>query len=163
MSDMLVRLYDLPPVEPAVQAAAAQGLTIRRGEPWEITEMIAFALEHFSQSWADQVQVAMLRQPISLFVADDNTKLVGFAAYHATRLDYFGPEGVLEEYRGRGLGKALVLSCLWAMFHEGYAYAIIGWAGPQDFYRKCVGAIVIPDSEPGVYWPQLRQPPTPGR
>ena len=33
----------------------------------------------------------------------------------------------------------------------GYVYAIIGSAGPIDFYERVVGAIVIPDSEPGIY------------
>lgn len=33
----------------------------------------------------------------------------------------------------------------------GYAYAIIGGVGPAAFYEKTVGAILIPDSAPGVY------------
>jgi hypothetical protein len=34
---------------------------------------------------------------------------------------------------------------------EGYAYAVIGWAGPQEFYARLVGATVIEGSEPGIY------------
>ena len=34
---------------------------------------------------------------------------------------------------------------------EGYGYAIIGSAGPVDFYNKCVGATVIEGSVPGIY------------
>jgi hypothetical protein len=33
----------------------------------------------------------------------------------------------------------------------GYVYAIIGHAGPIEFYQKTVGAIIIPDSDPGIY------------
>ena len=33
----------------------------------------------------------------------------------------------------------------------GYAYGIIGAAGPVDFYVQAVGAIPIPDSSPGIY------------
>ena len=33
----------------------------------------------------------------------------------------------------------------------GYVYGIIGAAGPVDFFQKTVGAIVIPDSDPGIY------------
>jgi len=33
----------------------------------------------------------------------------------------------------------------------GYAYAIIGGAGPVDFYVKTLGAIPIPGSSPGIY------------
>jgi hypothetical protein len=34
---------------------------------------------------------------------------------------------------------------------QGYAYAIIGWAGPVAFFQKTVGATVIADSEPGSF------------
>jgi hypothetical protein len=37
------------------------------------------------------------------------------------------------------------------MLNVGYAYAIIGDAGPVEYYKKVVGAIEIPDSSPGVY------------
>ena len=37
------------------------------------------------------------------------------------------------------------------MKERGYAYAIIGSAGPKDFYRKAVGAIGIEGSIPGAY------------
>jgi hypothetical protein len=45
----------------------------------------------------------------------------------------------------------LLLSCLLEMKLKGYGYAIIGWIGPQEFYEKTVGAVVIPDSTPGIW------------
>ena len=33
----------------------------------------------------------------------------------------------------------------------GFAYAIIGGAGPTGFYAKACGAIEIPGSSPGTY------------
>jgi hypothetical protein len=41
---------------------------------------------------------------------------------------------------------------------KGYGYAIIGWGGPAEFYRKIVGAVEIPnsDSTPSVYKTMLR-------
>jgi hypothetical protein len=53
--------------------------------------------------------------------------------------------------QGRGIGKALLLACLCGLRELGYVYAIIGRAGPIDFYEKAVGAMVIPDSDPGIY------------
>jgi hypothetical protein len=41
---------------------------------------------------------------------------------------------------------------------QGYGYAIIGAAGPVDFYAKAVNAVAIPDSWPGVYKGMLRDP-----
>lgn len=40
---------------------------------------------------------------------------------------------------------------LTAMRDAGYGYAIIGGVGPAEFYRRTVGAIEIPDSNPGIY------------
>ncbi len=34
---------------------------------------------------------------------------------------------------------------------KGYAYAVIGWAGPTEFYEKTVGATIIEGSEPGIF------------
>ena len=42
------------------------------------------------------------------------------------------------------------------MREMGYVYAIIGAAGPVRFYQKTVGAIIIPDSEPGIYTDALK-------
>ena len=81
----------------------------------------------------------------------EDDALVGFACYEATCRDFFGPELVHPDRRGRGVGRALLLAALHAMRAEGYAYAIIGWASSIDFYRRAVGAVVIDGSEPGIY------------
>jgi len=33
----------------------------------------------------------------------------------------------------------------------GYVYGVSGRAGPIEFYEKTIGAVVIPDSDPGIY------------
>jgi predicted N-acetyltransferase YhbS len=57
----------------------------------------------------------------------------------------------MDEYRQIGVGKALLLACLWALREMGYVYGIIGGVGPVDFYKKTVGAIEIPGSDTGIY------------
>ncbi len=77
-----------------------------------------------------------------------DSQLVGFACYDATAKGFFGPIGVDPTKRGRGVGRALLLSCLHAMAWDGYGYAVIGWCdGAADFYRS-VGAVEIPASSP---------------
>ena len=95
---------------------------------------------------------ALYRSPVSCYAAVDADKQVlGFACYDATAKDFFGPTGVMESQRGKGIGAALLIACMQAMAAEGYAYAVIGGAGPVAFYEKVVGATVIPDSVPGPY------------
>ena len=95
----------------------------------------------------------VLSQPAGQRPAD---RLLGFACYDVAGRGVFGPTGVQEDYRGRGLGAGLLLACLHAMRAERYAYAIIGEAGPVDFYRKTVGAVVIEGSDMGTARRTLR-------
>jgi predicted N-acetyltransferase YhbS len=154
---MLVNLLRLPPVAPALEELRAAGLVVRRAQPWELSQVRGFVIENFSQSWADEISGGLVRQPVTVFVALREGRLVGFAAYECTRKDFFGPTGVVERERGRGVGRALLLACLWALRESGYAYAIIGGVGPAEFYERAVGAALIPDSSPGVYADPLRR------
>ena len=82
--------------------------------------------------------------------------MLGFACYDSTTKGFFGPTGVDESERGRGIGKMLLMYTLYLMRLDGYGYAAIGGAGPKDFYAKATGAVVIEGSEPGVYKGMLR-------
>lgn len=151
MPDLLVNLLKLPPLEPLVIAVDTGGILIRRAQPFEITAVRSFVEKNFSLPWADEISVAFTNKPVSLFIAVAGKEVVGFAAYECTRRGFFGPTGVIETMRGNGVGKALLLSCLWGLREMGYVYGIIGRAGPVEFYQLAVGAIIIPDSEPGIY------------
>ena len=151
MADLLVRLYDLPPPGPALEALSAAGIIVRRAAAAERGAVVEWARTHGSPGWADECAAAFARLPLGCFVAVEGERLIGFACYEATCRDFFGPELVHPERRGRGVGRALLLAALHAMGAEGYAYAIIGWASSVDFYRRTVGAVVIDGSEPGIY------------
>jgi predicted N-acetyltransferase YhbS len=151
MPDMLVNLLRLPPAGPALEGLRARGLAVRRARPWESSRVREFVAEHFGRGWADEVSVGLARQPVTVFVALREGRLVGFAAYECTRKDFFGPTGVVESERGRGLGRALLLAALGGLRELGYAYAVVGGVGPAEFYERAVGARLIPDSSPGVY------------
>lgn len=146
MPDLLVNLLKLPAVE-----NEPREFLVRRAQPFEISAVRSFVAENFSANWADEISVGFARQPISVFVATMNRELIGFAAYECTRRGFFGPMGVVERAHGKGIGKALLLAAMWGLREMGYVYAIVGAAGPVHFYQKTVGAIVIPDSEPGIY------------
>jgi len=145
MPDLLVNLLKLSALEDP------NGFVLRRAQPFELTLVRRFVADNFSQSWADEISVGFAHQPISVFVATIDRELAGFAAYECTRRGFFGPTGVVPAARDKGIGKALLLASLWALREMGYVYAIIGAAGPVRFYQKTVGAIIIPDSEPGIY------------
>ena len=157
MPDMLVQLLKLPPLEPLLAEQRTKGVIVRRAHPFESSAVRQFIEKNFSIGWADEIMPCYARQPISLYIAIRNGKVIGFGAYEATRRNFFGPTGVLESERGSGIGKALLLACLHGMRDMGYAYGIIGGVGPIPFYEKAVGATVIPDSTPGIYADMLKK------
>jgi GNAT superfamily N-acetyltransferase len=166
MADLLVKLYNLPNATPALDALREQSIFIRQAEPGEKDIISTWVKQHFPEGWAVGCEWAINREPVSCYIAveretdfvpTDNPyhqpseKLIGFACYDAASKGMFGAMGVQEEYRGRGIGRALLLAALHAMAAERYAYAVIGWADAHEFYQKTVGATLIPDSEPGSF------------
>jgi GNAT superfamily N-acetyltransferase len=151
MSDMLVKLYELPDLEPHLARQREAGVDIRRALAAEKHLVVTWVQQHFSRAWAGECEVAFAQVPISCLIAVGQGELLGFTCYDAVCRDFFGPIGVSEEHRGRGIGKALLLKCLYEMAAQGYAYAIIPWVGPKEFYTNLVGAIEIEGSEPGIY------------
>lgn len=153
---MLVKLYNLPDSHELVARLRNDGVVVRRALPPERHLVLAWVRQHFSPAWESECAVAFGQVPVTCFVALREQEILGFGCYDTTCKDFFGPTGVKEEARGQGIGTALLLACLEAMRAQGYAYAIIGSAGPVDYYRKAVGATVIEESSPGIYVGMLR-------
>ena len=152
MPDLLVSLLKLP----ARKGITQPGINVRRAQPFEITPIREFIRNSFSSAWADEVSVGFANKPVTVFIATSDGRVIGFAGYECTRKAFFGPTGVAESERGRGIGKALLLESLWGLRELGYVYGVIGSAGPVEFYKQAVGAMVIPDSEPGIYTDLLK-------
>lgn len=150
MPDMLVKLYSLPPFPPQ-DRLKAMGVEIRRALPPDKHAVVEWVREKFSNAWASECDVAFSRQPVCCFLAVKDRGIVGFACVESTCRGFFGPTGVDEAWRGHGIGAHLLFASLAALRDIGYAYAVIGGAGPVEFYRKTVGAIPIEGSEPGIY------------
>ena len=157
MADLLVNLLKLPALETFQDGLSESGIIIRRAQPFEVTPVREFIRNNFSAAWADEISVGFAAKPVSIFIATRERRVIGFAGFECTRKAFFGPTGVAEAERGRGIGKALLLASLWGLRELGYVYGIIGSAGPVEFYQQTVGAIVIPDSEPGIYFDLLKQ------
>ena len=156
MPDMLVNLLKLPPADAVLNELADAGIVVRRAQPFEITPVMEFVEREFSVAWADEISVGFANKPVTVFIATFEGEVVGFAGYECTRRAFFGPTGVIEKMHSRGIGKALLLACLRGLRELGYVYAIIGRAGPVQFYESTVDAIVIPDSDPGIYTDLLK-------
>jgi len=151
MPDMLVKLYELPDLHETLCRTKGIGVETRRANPWEKSILSKWVDSNFSSAWALECETAFAAKPASCYIAVEKDTLIGFACFDCTRRNFFGPTGVAEAARGKGVGLSLLLACLHAMRDDGYAYAIIGGVGPAEYYAKTVGATLIEGSSPGVY------------
>jgi GNAT superfamily N-acetyltransferase len=156
VTDMLVKLYDLPAVESRIAEQRVAGVSIRRALAPEKHLVVDWVRQEFTPGWASECDVAFSSHPVCCFIAVESERLVGFACYDATCRNFFGPVGVAPDMRHRGIGTALLLVCLHAMAAAGYAYAIIGDAGEPEYYARAVNAVPIEGSRPGIYRGMLR-------
>ena len=152
MNDLLVKLYALP----ARPSSPPDG-DIRRAFAAEGRLVCDWVGAQFGPGWASECEASFARLPVACFVAIRDRQLLGFACYDAAGRGLFGPTGVAEAERKRGIGSALLLAALHDMAAQGYAYAVIGRPDSAEFYRKHAHAIVIGDSNPGFYRGLMKQ------
>jgi GNAT superfamily N-acetyltransferase len=152
MADLLVKLYDLE----APKVPTPAGIVVRRAFAAEKRLIADWVAKRFGERWASECEISFARQPVACFVAVSDFEVLGFASYDATARGFFGPTGVAEEARHKGIGRALLFATLEDMSRHGYAYGIIGATTSLDFYRNEVGAIEIPESTPGFYEGMLK-------
>ena len=153
MSDLLVRLYDLPTRDTRLP----EGIAVRRALAPERRLVIGWVERTFHSGWASECELAFAAHPVATWIATKAGRVIGFACYDGIAKGFFGPTGVEEAERGQGVGEALLMATLHGMHEAGYAYAVIGWAGPIEFYRRRTNAMEIPDSTPGAYRGLLRR------
>ena len=149
--DLLVKLYDLD-ADASTSPTQESGIVIRRAMAYEKSRVTNWVTSHFGEKWGDECAISFSRQPIACHIALKGNDIIGFSCFESTFKNYFGPMGIHKDYRGRDIGKTLLLNSLLDLRALGYSYAIIGGCtGVEAFYHKTVNAIPIPDSTPGAY------------
>jgi GNAT superfamily N-acetyltransferase len=112
---------------------AGEGVAIRRAEPADILPLVAFLEAHFPH-WKPDALGAMRDlfggdpRGVTLHLALENGEIIGYAQ---TRAERFGPFGVNEAYRGRGVGGVLLSRALRAMRAQGFHSAWFLWTSDR--------------------------------
>jgi N-acetylglutamate synthase-like GNAT family acetyltransferase len=120
---------------------------VRRVNNKDINKLVTFVEKDFSYEWSQTIATALNANNFNIYIAvNENEDIIGFAAYDVYKNNkcYIGPMGVSLTNRIRGVGYSLLHHCLRDMKEIGYEYAIIGGAGPIEFYEKACNAVVIP-------------------
>ncbi len=140
-ADMLVNLYDCD-LEPNLSRPSLEGVRFVRPIVPHKDKVLDFVRKNFGDGWTHECERTFTDSPARCWVAVKDGEVVGFGCWDATARDYFGPTGVREDMRKKGIGAALLKLCLRDMKEYGYGYAIIGWAAEDaiPFYEREVGA-----------------------
>ena len=110
---MLVKLFTLDPLQPEIDKMAAMGITIRRPIGPENYAVIEWIKKYFPNSlWAAEAENAFFNNPKTIYIAlregENGSEMLGFACWDATVNNFFGPTGVKECERGKGIGRAMM-------------------------------------------------------
>jgi len=112
-------------------------ITVRPVQPADLPELMPFIAKHFGWDWFRFAQEYLLElfgpgsDEMAFLVATQNDRIVG---YCQQRRERFGPFGVAEEMRNKGIGRLLLFRCLATMLTKGFHCAWFLWTG-QDAAR----------------------------
>ncbi|MCU5375861.1 GNAT family N-acetyltransferase [Bacillus cereus] len=121
---------------------------VRRASSSDFEKLASFIEVEFGERWLHSIEYGFrtYKDKLPIYIAEQEEAIVGFACYDVVRgkKGLFGPMGTAKQNRVKGVGKQLLHRCLHSMKQDGYEYAIIGQAGPVEFYERCCNARLIP-------------------
>ncbi|MEB9507475.1 GNAT family N-acetyltransferase [Bacillus anthracis] len=121
---------------------------VRKANSSDLRKLVSFVSKEFGERWLHSIEYGFrtYKENIPIYIAEQEEVIVGFACYDVVRgkKGLFGPMGTAKQNRVKGVGKQLLHRCLHSMKQDGYEYAIIGQAGPVEFYERCCNARLIP-------------------
>lgn len=139
-------LFEVPEdVHRLQQVREAEGYRFEYLTPARVAETIRFALEVFHADWSRAVREAIAGGvPYDQFLLsiDPSGRVVGFAMFggYDGIKERFGPFGVDDSQRGKGLGKILLYRTLDVMRQKGLHGSWFLWTGEQSpaghLYRR---------------------------
>lgn len=122
--------------------------TVRKANASDFEQLASFVEAEFGERWLHSIEYGFrtYKENSPIYIAEKEEVIVGFACYDVVRgkKGLFGPMGIAKQNRVKGVGRQLLHICLQSMKQEGYEYAIIGQAGPIEFYERTCDARLIP-------------------
>ncbi|MCW1238476.1 GNAT family N-acetyltransferase [Bacillus pretiosus] len=122
--------------------------TVRKANASDFEQLASFVEAEFGERWLHSIEYGFrtYKENLPIYIAEQEEVIVGFACYDVVRgkKGLFGPMGTAKQNRVKGVGRQLLHRCLHSMKQDGYEYAIIGQAGPIEFYERNCNARLIP-------------------
>jgi len=117
-----------------------ESLEIRVATPSEKGELGKWIEKKFTVFWRDETERAFSKEIPSVIIAKNrNNTILGFATVDGVAPGRFGPTGVDETMRGRGLGTVLLFDAFQFLKREGREEAVVHWTDLFFFYTQVPG------------------------
>ena len=133
MGTNLTNFHIPPELKARIQRSEEEDdLTIRQISSIDIPDLMPFLIEHFGWDWFRHAQSYLLEyfgdspHRICFLVARLKGEIVGFCQQKNER---FGPFGVREDCRGRGIGRMLLFKCLEIISSKHVFFSYLLWTG----------------------------------
>lgn len=137
-------------------ATKKEGYEYERVQPKDFDETYSFVKHQFPLgTWAEEALISFKFNPPTTFIAKNNrNEIIGWATHSLFFPGSFGPTGVLDSLRGKGIGTELLLWCLWDIKQKGLKMCEIMWVDEDNikFYSKVVGAYISP-----IFYPMYKK------
>jgi GNAT superfamily N-acetyltransferase len=118
----------------------------------EQIEVLDWIEAHFYPLWRSESAYALNRPAPSVFISRDKTgELLGFATINGVAPGRFGPMGVSDDQRRRGIGTILLFDAFQALKDQRFTKATVHWTGQLYFYTQVPGLKGVRD-----YWVMRR-------
>ena len=123
-----------------IENLESTGVRIRPADPTDILPLLQFLDEHFAHWRPDAASVladlyGSDPRSVTMHIAEEHGRIIGYAQSRGER---FGPFGVNEACRGRGIGALLLSTTLLAMRARGFHCAWFLWTSDRaaKLYRE---------------------------
>lgn len=140
MKASLTGYRSAPAISSTTAGLKSAGVLIRLVEPGDILPLLEFLVDHFEHWRPDAASVlselyGSNPRSVTMHVALDQGQIIGYAQ---SRSERFGPFGVDQAFRGRGVGAVLLSSTLLAMRAQGFHCAWFLWTSDRaaKLYRE---------------------------
>ncbi|MBY9012582.1 MAG: GNAT family N-acetyltransferase [Candidatus Lokiarchaeota archaeon] len=137
-------------------ASKKDGYNYERVQPDDFDKTFDFVKQHFPEgTWPEEVRYSFKFDPPTTFIVKNaKNEIVGWATHSQFFPGSFGPTGVLESLRGKGIGTELFLWTLWDIKQNGLDTCEIMWVTGDTvkFYSKVIGAYISP-----IFYPMYKK------
>lgn len=119
------------------------GVNLRLAEPGEKGRVEDFVRAKSGFNWSYEAARAVGPRGSGVWLAEEGGEIIAFSVFGSLEHHWFGPIGVDEARRKRGLGTVLLFKTLNTMVDLGIPRAIVPWTGHLFFYSQVPGIVGI--------------------